>query len=361
MEALSSQLEMEQRVEGRTPDVLDEGGSTGRQPAPTLDEVARVSGVSRAAASRALNGRGGVRDDVRERVRHVAASLGYRPNRSAQNLAGGRASVIGLVMPSEELQLDLYGASILQAVADAADRHDQGLMLHLTRTEPSRAVGDMMRDGLIDGVIVSAKALGRRWVDEVLDAGMPTVLIGGRTDRRGVHAVVVENVRSVGQLVEHLHEEGCRRIAHVRGPANRADALERERGYLEALGRLGLPVLSELIVDGDFTRESGRRVTPSLLEHRPDAIVAANDEMAIGTMHAIEAAGRSVPGDVCVVGFDGTEPHGVAITTARQPFADMGELAVRTLIGVIAGHEVPNEQVVEPTIVITATSLRRND
>ena len=327
----------------------------------TLDDVARVSGVSRAAASRALNGREGVRDDVRERVRHVADSLGYRPNRAARNLASGRTSVIGLIMPSDELRVDPYGASLVQAVADAADRHDEGLMLHLAKTEPRRAVGDMMRDGLIDGVIVSAIALGSRWVDELLDANMPTILIGGHTERFDVHTVEVENATSTGTLVEHLHQEGCRRIAHIRGRHGRVDADQREAGYRAALDRCGLRFDPDLVVDGDFSRHTARRITPDLLEHRPDAIVAANDETAIGALKAIEAAGLRVPDDIALVGFDGTAAIDVVdptLTTARQPFDRMGELAVSSLIRLIAGDDVPLQQVVPPAIELAASSQR---
>ena len=117
----------------------------------TLDDVARVSGVSQAAASRALNGRRGVRREVRERVERVAQSLGYRPNRAARNLASGRSAVIGLVIPSVELRLDPYGASVTHAVARAATELDQGLMLVLDTGEPGRTVQHILRVGSSTG------------------------------------------------------------------------------------------------------------------------------------------------------------------------------------------------------------------
>ncbi|MEL6892254.1 MAG: LacI family DNA-binding transcriptional regulator, partial [Actinomycetota bacterium] len=310
----------------------------------TLDDVARVSGVSRAAASRALNGRDGVRDDVRTRVRHVADSLGYRPNRAARTLASGRASVVGLIMPSEELRVDPYGASLLQAVANAADRHDEGLMLHLAASEPRRAVSAMLRDGLIDGVVVSAIALGSGWVDELLDARMPTVLLGGHVERADVHTVEVENVESTAALVAHLVDCGCRRIANIRGRTSRVDARQRFEGFRLGLERAGLELDPDLVVDGDYVRADARDVTTGLLSLRPDAIVAANDESAIGALAAIRAAGLRVPDDVAVVGFDGTaaiEGLDLELTTVQQPFEEMSDLAVRSIVQLVSGRDVP--------------------
>ncbi|MGB3735409.1 MAG: LacI family DNA-binding transcriptional regulator [Ilumatobacter sp.] len=338
-------------------------GTTGeRSDGPVhLAEVARASGVSPAAASRALNGRDGVRDDVRQRVRHVADTLGYRPNRAAKNLAGGRTSVIGLVMPSDELRLDRYAASLVQAVANAADRHDEGLMLLLAHDEASRKVADTIRDGLVDGVVVSAIAIGARWVDELIDAEVPTVLIGSHADRPDVHRVEVENHESIGRVVEHLVEQGCERIAHVHGPLDRADARQRLEGFRAAHATLGLALDESLVVAGDYTRATGRRLTEELLERRPDAIVGANDETAIGAMRAAERAGLSIPDDIAITGFDGLgrlEGLDVALTTLLQPFEEMSDLAVASLISLLAGDDVPIHQVVHPTLQLAASSLR---
>ncbi len=335
--------------------------SSASSTAVTLDEVARVSGVSRAAASRALNGRDGVRDDVRLRVRHVAESLGYRPNRAAKNLASGRTSVIGLVMPSDELRVDPYGASLVQAVANAAERHDEGLMLLLAQNEPSRAVADTIRDGLIDGVVVSAIAIGARWVEELLDAQVPTVLIGAHPGRPDVHHVEVESHDSIMRVVHHLAAQGCERIAHIHGPLHRDDARQRLDGFRAAHVQLGRELDESLVVEGDYTRRTGQQVAARLLEQRPDAIVAANDETAIGVLRAVERAGLSIPDDVAVTGFDGTAAVEViepTLTTLMQPFDEICELAVASLVSLLAGNDVPLRQVVHPTLAIAASSSR---
>src|SRR5258706_5587439 len=149
----------------------------------TLQDVARLSGVSLATASRALNGRPGVRDDVRRRVAEASVRLGFRPNRSARSLASGRSQVIGLVIPSAELRVDPYGASMTHAVGRAATSRDHALMLHLAADEPGDTIHHILRDGLIDGLLISTVAIGHSWVEDLLDAELPTVLIGTHPTR----------------------------------------------------------------------------------------------------------------------------------------------------------------------------------
>ncbi|MGB0113316.1 MAG: LacI family DNA-binding transcriptional regulator [Ilumatobacteraceae bacterium] len=336
-------------------------GANSASPPVTLDDVARLSGVSRATASRALNGRAGVSPDVRERVRRVGESLDYRPNRAARNLASGRASVIGFVMPSDQLTLDPYGASLVQALAGAADAHDEGLMLMLARDEPNREVRRTLVDGLVDGVVVSAVAIGAKWVEELLDAQVPTVLVGAHPTRTDVTTIEVENLESSASLVEHLFEQGHERIATIAGLQERNDARQRLEGYRLAHERRGVEIDERLIVQGDFSRRSGQDTMRQLLELQPDAVVAANDEMAMGAMRTIEIAGLAVPDDIALVGFDGTsdvwglEP---SLTSVSQPFEAMAELAVSALIQMIAGEVPPVHQLVIPELVLGRSSQR---
>ena len=214
----------------------------------TLDDVARVCGVSRATASRALNGRAGVRDDVRDRIRRIADSMGFVPNRAAQQLASGRSSVIGLVIPSADLHIDPYGASITHAVGRAAHQVDQGLMLHLATNEPGVTVHHIMRDGLVDGLLVSSVAVGVPWIDELLaQDGLPTVLVGTHPWIPNFDAVDVENLESSAAAVEHLFQQGCTRVATITGLLDRADAMLRLDGYRLAHQRRGLAVDEDLI------------------------------------------------------------------------------------------------------------------
>ncbi|MCX6522502.1 MAG: LacI family DNA-binding transcriptional regulator [Actinobacteria bacterium] len=330
----------------------------------TLDDVAKLSGVSRSTASRVINDQPGVRPDVRERVQRIADHLGFRPNRAAKNLASGRASVIGLVIPSEELRVDPYGASITHAVGRAATRHDLGLMLHLAEEVPGRTVHHILRDGLIDGLVISSVALGRPWVDELLDSSLPTVLIGRHPRRTDLASVDVENVDSSASATAHLFDQGCERVGTITGPLGRVDARQRLDGFRLAHERAGRVVDETLVVEGDFRRGSAVEAARLLIGRGVDGIVAGNDEMAIGAMWACTALGVSIPGDVAIVGFDGTgsglDTHGdVTLSSVVQPFDRLADTAVSMLNAIVEGHQATGPVSIPPDLVVGGSSLRR--
>ena len=328
----------------------------------TLDDVARVCGVSRATASRALNGRAGVRDDVRDRIRRIADSMGFVPNRAAQQLASGRSSVIGLVIPSADLHIDPYGASITHAVGRAAHQVDQGLMLHLATNEPGVTVHHIMRDGLVDGLLVSSVAVGVPWIDELLaQDGLPTVLVGTHPWIPNFDAVDVENLESSAAAVEHLFQQGCTRVATITGLLDRADAMLRLDGYRLAHQRRGLAVDEDLIYVGGFTRDSGYKGAQILVEHGADGIFAANDEMAIGVMWAMVHAGVRIPDDLALVGFDGTSVNDFlepTLSSVRQPFDKIAQAAVAELLRKIDGQPSSGQIVLEGELAIGGSSTR---
>jgi len=320
----------------------------------TLDDVARLSGVSRAAASRALNGRPGVRDDIRERVNRIADNVGFRPNRAARNLASGLSSVIGLVIPTDDLKVDPYGAAITHAVGRAAAARDLGLMLHLAADVPGQTVHHILRDGLIDGLLISSVAVGMRWVDELFDSSLPTVLIGTHPVRTDLVSVDVENVESAAAAVDHLFEQGCTRVGCITGPLDRADARGRLAGYRLAHTRAGRDVPEHLIVPGDFSRPSGARAGLALLEAGADGIFASNDEMAVGAMWTLTRRGSRVPDEILLMGFDGTaldEFHEPTLSSVAQPFDQLGRAAVDLLVALVEGRTDVTSVSIVPALV----------
>jgi LacI family transcriptional regulator len=334
----------------------------------TLDDVARLSGVSRSTASRVINGQPGVRPDVRERVQRIADHVGFRPNRAAKQLASGRADVVGLVLPSDDLRVDPYGASLTHAVGRAAARADVGLMLHLVPDEPGRTVHHILRDGLLSGLVISSVAVGRRWVDDLLDSSMPAVLIGRHPGRDDLVTVDVENELSSARAVQHLFEQGCRRIGTITGPLERVDAQQRLAGYRRAHADSGSEVDESLIVTGTFQRGSGPAAAATLIDRGVDAIFAGNDEMAIGALWACTALDVSVPERLAIAGFDGTgsglDTHGeVALTSVVQPFDQLAATALELLADQSAGRLPPRQShhvEIEPALVVGGTSDRRH-
>lgn len=330
----------------------------------SLDDVARAAGVSPATASRALNGKAGVRDDLRHRVKAVATGLGYRPNRAAKNLAGGRTSVIGLVMGTKPLVEDIYATALVQAVANAANAADEGLMLVLDSTNPTQAVRELISDGLVEGIIISAVAIGERWVEELLDAQMPTVLVGSHPRRNDVPVVDVDQRAAAATLVGHLLDSGCRQVATITGRPSRVDTERRLDGYHHAHHERGLSANPDLVFDGDFSYESGLRAAKDICDQVEtstiDGVFAGNDLMAYAVLAEAQERGIDVPRQLSIAGFDGIAPLptlDTKLATAKQPFAELANAAVLALTTLIDGQDVPQEQLIKAPIVLGDTVL----
>ena len=297
-----------------------------------------MAGVSTATASRALSGDSRVRDATRARVQAVAESLHYRPNRAARSLASGRSGVIGLVLPTEPLVNDPYGAILINGVAQSASTRDHGLMLWMTHREPGATVRELFSGGLLDGLVISAVALGDAWVEKLLDGPLPTVLIGRHPQRSDVDVVEVDNTAAARLVVEHLIGLGHRRIATITGPEARSDAAERLETFRTVMAEHGLPVPDELVEPGDFSPLSGLAAMARLIPHRPTAVFAANDQMALGAMEAISLAGLRVPDDISVAGFDDFPAALVSnppLTTVGQDVDLVADRAVAHLIDLL--------------------------
>lgn len=328
----------------------------------TLSDVAEASGVSVAAASRALNGREGVRTEVRARVKLVAHALGYRPNRAAKNLAGGRASVIGVLLGTNELGSNVYGASLLGSLSAAAHAHDEGLMLLSDTGSPNEAVKNLISDGLIDGVVISSVAIGQIWTEELLDANIPTVLVGAHPRRRDVPVIDVENAASTSKVVGHMLDSGCERIAALKGKYDRVDMDLRLEGYELAHQERGLSFDTSLQFQGDYSRLSGYELAGHIVAAKPDAVFCGNDEMAIGLYRGLAERGIRVPEDMCLAGFDGTanlEVAGPDLTTVCQPFEELAETAIQSLGALIEREEPPRQQFITPEIYWGTTTHAR--
>ena len=189
------------------------------------------------------------------------------------------------------------------------------------------------------------------------------MLIGSHPTRTDVDVVDVENLESSARVVEHLIEQGCRRVATITGPLDRVDATLRLDGYRLAHERHGLPVDEDLVVHGEFSRASGAAAAEALVARNavPDGLFAANDEMALGAMRVLQAAGLRIPADVAVAGFDGTSvPDEVepSLTTVGQPFAEMARAAVGELLARIDGAAPTGLRLLEPDLAIGGSSQR---
>lgn len=326
--------------------------------AVTLDDVAAASGVSRSTASRALSGDPRVRDSTRRNVQAVAQSLGYRANNAARSLAKGRTGMVALVAPETNLLQNPWVALIITGVCRAARRTGRSVNLWMDPLSADRAP-DVVRHGGVDGLIVLASEFGSAWIEDVRSSPLPTVLIGGHSALEELTTVASDNDLGARLVARHLHGLGHRRIGVLAGPQLRGDARVRLASFLDEMHVLGAPVPHHLVVEGDFSLGSGLAGLTTILEDEPTAIFAANDYMAVGALRGLRLAGRSVPADVSLVGFDNLpigqdlEP---ALTTVNQDPIAMGEIAISLMQDMIDGRDVSSAQI--PVELITRRSTR---
>jgi DNA-binding LacI/PurR family transcriptional regulator len=306
---------------------------------PTLDEVASLAGVSRATASRAINGGSRVSPEAMAAVQEAVRTLGYTPNRAARSLVTRRTDAVAIVVPepNERVFNDPFFSDWLRGVSVALDPTDLQLVLLLARpgAEGARTMR-YLRNRNVDGALVISHHRGDGLTEEIIDLGLPCVF-GGRpwSGAERTSYVDVDN-RAGGRLAtEALIERGCRRIATIAGPADMTAALDRLEGWRDALRRAGLP--DDRVVHGSFTLESGARAAAELLKDHPDVdgVFAASDLMASGALSVLAARGLSVPEDVAVVGYDDlgvAERTDPPLTTIRQSAIEMAERATALLL-----------------------------
>jgi len=301
----------------------------------TIREIADQAGVSIATVSRVLNGRGDVSDETRDLVSRVIRENGYTANRNARGLSAGRTGLVGVVVP---LVFPAYFAYILAGAAEALFERDLQIVLSPTGNEYAREVSVFNRlHGVTDGSLIILPEESSEELERHLDNGFRFVVIDPlmQLDER-IPSVSAANTSGADQAMRHLLQLGHRRIAHITGPKGWLATEDRRRGYRAALAAAGTLPDPGLEAEAIPEIDSGRDAATALLAlpDPPTAIFAFNDNIAIGAVQAARARGLRVPDDLSVVGFDDVEHATIvtpALTTVRQPLAEMGRTAVSLL------------------------------
>jgi DNA-binding LacI/PurR family transcriptional regulator len=339
-------------------------------PRPTLEAVAERAGVSRATASRVVNGGAGVRAPLVERVQQAVAELGYVPNQAARTLVTRRNDAVAVIVaePESRVFADPFFAQQLLGISRELTAQDSQLVLLLVEgTEDYDRVGRYLGGGHVDGALVFSLHADDPLPAIISRIGLPTVFGGrpgwsGAEGDRNILYVDSDNRGGARDAVRHLASLGRSRIATITGPLDQTASVDRLDGYHDLLPDTD----PRLIVEGDFSASGGERAMAELLGRVPDldAVFVASDLMATGALRVLREHGRRVPDDVAVVGFDDmasvAEAADPPLTTIRQDIKGMGRLMVRLLLRGLErpaeGDPRPLSSVVMPTQVVRRTS-----
>lgn len=303
--------------------------------ATTIHEVARAAGVSISTVSRALNGGGRVSRATRQRVAGIADDLGYQPNDLARSLLAKTTQVIALVLPDIT---NPFFPELVRGIETVAGGHGHLVLLCDSADDEAKTWKDLaaLRRKQVDGIILAGARLSAARLAAVT-AGVPVVTVDREVALADASVVQGDHRGGARAATEHLLALGHRRIAHISGPSGLSVAAARRAGYQEALAAAGAPIDERLVVEGDFLEQGGYSAVHALTRAGAEftAVFGANDLTAMGAIAALEEHGRSVPGDVSVVGFDDIHLASYIrprLTTVRQDIRRLGTRAAEILI-----------------------------
>jgi LacI family transcriptional regulator len=320
---------------------------------PTIDDIARLAGVSKTTVSRVLNHKPDVDPATRQRILQIVEEQRYVPNMTAAGLAGGHSRLIGMLVPSFTWP---NIPDLMRGIAEVIEQTPYELVLY-SINETNTAQN---RDEVINRIFATRLTAGllaifpgqpvSQSITRLYNQGFPVAVIDDQV-MQTIPWVSADNLTGAYLAVRHLVQLGHRRIAHIQGPAEYLVSQDRYNGYYRALLEGGIFPDPELVLQGDFMPLSGRACAERLFnlppEKRPTAIFAATDQMAYGVLSAAEACGLSIPQDIALVGFDDDESSvhiRPPLTTVRQPSYEMGQRGIELLLSMLrSAHERERE------------------
>lgn len=315
----------------------------------TIKDVAKRANLSVATVSRVMSNKDHVTEETRKKVELAIAELNYQPNITAKRLREQKTNCIIVIVPDIN---NTFFPEVFRGIEMIASKRGYRVWLEdmQNNVEIEKQIFDVLPQKQVDGII-SLTARTEKSAIEAVAKEYPLVLAGQYLEDTCIPHVGISNIKASREAVNHLIQLGHTRISHISGPLNRLIYRDRLRGYYSALERANIETDETIIFHGDYTYESGYKLANEImaLENPVSAIFAATDDMAAGAIKAIKAAGKRVPEDYAVVGFDNIRLSTIiepAITTIEQPKLEMGIKAMEMLFELIDGKTLEEEQVV---------------
>lgn len=314
----------------------------------TIEDIAKVAGVSKSTVSRVLRGKIAVHPEKKSAVLEAIQRLGFTPNIVAQSLASGRSMTIGVL--TQIMGSPFYDAIAQGVIAGLADSSYSPIFAD-GQWQPNKELAALQSliGRRVDGVVLIGGGISSHQIMD-LCRELPTVIVARTFPDKQHHCVSMDNVNGAYLATRHLLDRGHRRVAMIRGLSHHADAMDRFVGFQKAFDEIGLRPDPRLIVDGDFSAESGISAVKELLSRREKftAIFAANDLTAFGARLGLDQHGLRVPQDVSLIGFDDQLESAYVtppLTTFHQPAREMGQHAARAILSLLNGESFTSLQV----------------
>ncbi|MGE6628846.1 catabolite control protein A [Bacillus sp. NPDC077027] len=317
----------------------------------TIYDVAREANVSMATVSRVVNGNPNVKPTTRKKVLEAIDRLGYRPNAVARGLASKKTTTVGVIIPDIS---SIFYSELARGIEDIATMYKYNIILSNSdqNTDKELHLLNTMLGKQVDGIVFMGGNITDVLVEEFKRSPVPIVLAASVEEQAKTPSVNINYEQAIYDSVHLLVEKGHKRIAFVSGPLSEPiNSVKKLNGYKRALEEAGIALDEALVMEGDYTYDSGIEALASLLEQedQPTAVIAATDEMALGVIHGAQDRGVSIPNDLEVIGFDNTRLSLMVrpqLTTVVQPTYDIGAVAMRLLTKLMNKEEV-DEQIVE--------------
>lgn len=321
----------------------------------TIKDIARAAGVSHSTVSRALADSPLIRTETKARIRRLADQMGYSPSAIGRGLRTRRTATVGLVVTTIA---DPFIAEVVQGIEDTALGHHYNAILSASQSEPERELKSVrtLREKRVDAIIVTSSRLGSLYMDHLRELGVPIVLINNQHGGDYTHSVLIDNAKGGEMAGRYLVGLGHERVAYVAGPVWAHASSQRLAGLRRALRTQGLRLGAEWVLEGNGRAEGGVEAANELLRRNlpVSAIFCYNDMTAVGVLAALRRAGKRVPDDLSVIGFDDVaivahmEPP---LTTVAQPKYELGRRAMEMALALINGQSDVRDVVLMPALV----------
>ncbi|KRG14571.1 catabolite control protein A [Lederbergia galactosidilytica] len=319
----------------------------------TIYDVAREANVSMATVSRVVNGNPNVKPATRKKVMEVIQRLEYRPNAVARGLASKKTTTVGVIIPDIS---SIFYAELARGIEDIATMYKYNIILSNSDQNLDKEMHllNTMLGKQVDGIVFMGGHITETHIDEFKRSPVPVVLAGSIDPSGGVPSINIDYRQATYDAVSSLIEQGHKHIGFVIGPLNNPINLEQKLvGYKDALEAAGIEFQEEYVVEGDETYESGLEVWSKFteMEKRPTAIIAGNDDMAIGIMNGAQDEGVSIPNELEIISSDDTKLATMVrpqLSSISQPLYDIGAVAMRLLTKYMNKEEVDEGTVLLP-------------